>query len=166
MSVADEPTEETDDLDGHVILYPAGGAFNKLRSRQTYLECLIDANWLSYAMSSTQGKRDYIRVNILDRITESGRVLKVFRGKHPENGSLASPSDDEAMERISQKLRDMKKRKALQRNRKQTKAAGNAKWCQDADSSDVGRSFRHNDLFLLERSLNFLPPACRNCGDY
>jgi hypothetical protein len=150
MSVADEPREASDGLDGQVILYPAGGAFNKLRSKQTYLECLIDANWLRYSMSSPQGKREYIRVNILDRIKESGRVLQVFRGKHPENGTLVSPSDDEAMERVSQKLRDMKKRKASQLNGKQSKAAaGDAKCCRDADSNNVGRSCRHNDLSLL-----------------
>jgi hypothetical protein len=150
MSVADDPREASDDFDKQVILYPAGGAFNKLRSRQTYLECLIDANWLSYSMSSPQEKRDYVRENILDRIEKSGRVLKAFRGKHPENGTLISPSDDEAMERISQKLRDMKKRKASQLNGKHTNAAaGSAKCCLGADSNDVGRSCRHNDLFLL-----------------
>jgi hypothetical protein len=55
--------------------------------------------------------------NIFDRIKTSGRVLKVFRGAHPDRGQLVDPGEEESMELITQKLRDMKKRMLLKRRK-------------------------------------------------
>lgn len=96
--------------DKNVILYPAGGAFNKLRPQQSFLECLLDENWKAYTTAAPHDKKVYVREHILARIHASGRVLKIFKGKHPDRGCLIEPMEDEALDRIAQKLRDTKKR--------------------------------------------------------
>lgn len=103
--------EDNQPTDNAVIFYPAGGAFNKLRPQQVFLEQLLDEHCIGYSKTPQKNKRDYVYQNVLLRIQESGRVLKLFQGAHPDDGGLVVPKEDEALERISQKLRDTKKRK-------------------------------------------------------
>lgn len=96
-----------------VILYPAGGAFNKLRPKQTFLESLLQKNWAGYSTAPAHEKKAFVLDNIFNPIRASGRVLKIFKGKHPSRGRLVEPKEDEAYERLAQKLRDMKKRNTV-----------------------------------------------------
>jgi argininosuccinate lyase len=82
----------------------------------------MEQNWYEYSITHTQDKRGFVMSNIFDRIKASGRVLKVFRGSHPDRGQLVDPGEEESMELITQKLRDMKKRMLL-KHRKNKSAA-------------------------------------------
>ena len=97
--------EETRD----VVLYPAGGAFNKLRKKQVFLEQLLSQHWAEYSAAPSHLKKDYVQEHILQRIYDTGRTLKIFQGTSPVNGSYFIPEADVAFERLAQKLRDTKK---------------------------------------------------------
>jgi hypothetical protein len=106
--------------DNYVILYPAGGAFNKLRCKQSFLLDLLDATWLGYSNVPLVEKTAYIRDHILDCIKSSGRTLMRFEGKHPESGSFVHLSEYDAIEQIRQKLRDTKKRQLRAKRKTKT----------------------------------------------
>ena len=80
-----------------------GGNFNKLRKKQTFLEKLLQDNVEEYVASST--KRQFVKENILDKIPGG---LKIFS---KEKGEAYTPDLNEAFDRVSQKIRDIKKRR-------------------------------------------------------
>lgn len=90
------------------IFYPAGGAFNKLRLKQSFLENLLTSNLQAH--NRAPNKRIFIERNILSQLPHG---LKVWRGKTPEDGYLETLDHDAAIERILQVMRDRKKRFAV-----------------------------------------------------
>jgi hypothetical protein len=106
---------ESNDLDKScheaqdVVLYPAGGAFNKLRKKQLFLEQLLSQHWAEYSATHSHLKKKYVHKHILQPIRKSGRTLKIFQGSSPANGFYWIPNDDVAFDRLAQKLRDTKK---------------------------------------------------------
>jgi hypothetical protein len=82
----------------------------------------MEQNWYEYSITHAHDKRGFVLSNILERIEASGRVLKVFRGAHPDRGQLVDPGEEEGMELITQKLRDMKKRMLLKRRKNKSAA--------------------------------------------
>jgi hypothetical protein len=94
-----------------VILYPAGGAFNKLRKKQHYLESILKSHWYGYSQTSTNLKKEYVITNILTPMYNSGRQFKIYNPNHRQTGEAeyTIPNVDVAFERMAQKLRDMKK---------------------------------------------------------
>jgi hypothetical protein len=101
-----------DELD--VVLYPAGGAFNKLRKKQVFLEQLLIQHWASYSVTPSHLKKEYVEKHILQPIRKSGRQFKIFQGSTPANGSYWIPNADVAFDRLAQKLRDTKKTSMIQ----------------------------------------------------
>ena len=90
-------------LKGHFVLYPSGGAFNKLRSsdESRYLHKLLDSNIQGYY--SARSRRLYIIDNILSKIPGGLRVWD----KSLKRSVLLEKED--AYRRVAQKIRDMKK---------------------------------------------------------
>lgn len=88
---------------GQYVLYPSGGAFNKLRrsKEQEYLNKLIDNSIDKYYNSSNRKK--YIITNILTRIPGGLRAWDKTR----DCSYLLD--EDEAVRRVAQKIRDIKK---------------------------------------------------------
>jgi len=89
------------------IFYPAGGAFNKLRLKQSFLENVLSSNLQAHNRSPN--KRSFVERNILSHFPDG---LKVWRGKTPEDGYLETLDHDAAIEKILQVMRDRKKRLA------------------------------------------------------
>ena len=115
--------EQNDDCDD-VILYPAGGAFNKLRKKQQFLESLLKSQWQRYSEASINTKKEFVMTNVLTPIYQSGRQFKIYNLNHRDTGEeeYTIPNLDMACERIAQKLRDMKKAQtAVARLGKKTK---------------------------------------------
>ena len=117
--------------DGHgvddVILYPAGGAFNKLRKKQQYLESLLKSHWYGYSQASTNLKKDYVVTNILAPMYNSGRQFKIYNPYHQCQEGEAEytiPNVDIAYERMAQKLRDMKKSQTAELYHKRSANSG------------------------------------------
>jgi len=100
--------EREEDLDNnaHFTLYPAGGGFNELRSRKEYrfLEDLLNTSLLGYVRAVN--KREFVVTNILDKIPGG---LKLWKGT-PKDGYMVRLSEDDAYDKISQNLRDRKKK--------------------------------------------------------
>ena len=94
-----------------VILYPAGGAYNKLRKKQQYLESLLKSHWYEYSQTSTNLKKEFVITNLLAPIYHSGRQFKIYNPNYRQTGEAeyTIPNVDIAFERMAQKLRDMKK---------------------------------------------------------
>ena len=90
-------------LRGHCVLYPSGGAFNKLRStaESRYLHKLLDDNIEGYYRA--ENRRLYIIDNILSEIPGGLRVWD----KGLKRSVLLEKED--AYRRVAQKIRDMKK---------------------------------------------------------
>jgi hypothetical protein len=101
-----------DELD--VVLYPAGGCFNKLRKKQVFLEHLLRQHWAGYIGSPPLLKREYVKRHILQSIRDSGRTLKIFRGSSLENGTYLIPQEDAAFKLIGQKFRGITKASLMQ----------------------------------------------------
>jgi len=101
--------EREEDLDNnaHFMLYPAGGAFNELRSRKEYrfLEDLLNQSLLGYIRAVN--KREFVVTNILEKIPGG---LKLWKGRTPKDGYMVRLSEDDAYDKISQNLRDRKKK--------------------------------------------------------
>jgi hypothetical protein len=93
------------------ILYPRGGAFNKLRSKDVFLERLLTDQLESYSKHDLPGrmKKDFIKRNIFDSLKANNYVFMIFDGDHPERGQLIQPNENEAYKIVFQKLRSMKK---------------------------------------------------------
>jgi hypothetical protein len=93
------------------ILYPRGGAFNKLRGEQSYLENLLKEHLSGYVQlkSGAAGKKNYVKEHIFDELEKTEHVFMIFYGVSPYNGKLIQPTESEAYKKIMQKLRSMKK---------------------------------------------------------
>lgn len=88
---------------GHFVLYPCGGAFNKLRATQEsrYLHELLDNNIEGYY--DAENRRLFIINNILSKIPGGLRAWD-------KTEKLSVQLDEEdAYRRVAQKIRDMKK---------------------------------------------------------
>lgn len=105
-----------------VILYPAGGAFNKLRPQQRYLEDLLEQHWRAYSLTPPSQKRSFVKEHFIDPMKASGRTFQIFKGRSPDQGRLVTLTEDDSMERLSQKLRDAKKRCLVCKPKKRAKA--------------------------------------------
>lgn len=75
------------------------------------MECLIDEACDEYTELAAGEKREFVRTQICQRIRNTGRALLVFRGTHPTKGILEEAPEDEILDRLAQKLRDLKKRR-------------------------------------------------------
>jgi hypothetical protein len=136
------------DQQDHIVLYPAGGAFNRLRlehPNNVFLENLLEENWARYSEAPSHSKKEYVRKNIFARIHATGRVLMIFKGD-PVGGNLAEPKEDEAFERIAQRLRDMKKRKKTRKTvggpsmtRKKARKATKPPSSDEEEENDEGK---------------------------
>jgi hypothetical protein len=119
-----------------VVLYPRGGAFNKLRSEQTLLETLLKDCLYGYGhlKSSATEKKNYVKKYILDHLDDRGHAFMIFDGDHPERGKLVKPGESEAYKKIMQKLRSMKKeRHGTVSSPVQSMAnTPEGSWCQDS----------------------------------
>jgi hypothetical protein len=100
------------------VLYPRGGAFNKLRGEQTLLENLLKDCLHGYCQlkATATEKKNYVKAYILDRLDDCGHAFMIFDGDHPERGKLVQPSESEAYKKIMQKLRSMKKERCTYEN--------------------------------------------------
>ena len=93
------------------VLYPRGGAFNKLRSEQSFLEDLLKECLGGYAQlqCGAAGKKRFVKEHIFDCLDSSGYLFMVYEGDHPDRGRLIQPTESEAYKKIMQKLRSLKK---------------------------------------------------------
>jgi len=101
--------ESLDDylLDEHFILFPAGGVFNKLRAtakNSRYLDELFRHSQEGYKGASN--KKTFVNEQIMDKIPGG---LKMWRGK-PDKGLLIALNGHDAYEKITQIMRDLRKR--------------------------------------------------------
>lgn len=80
--------------DDQVILYPAGGCFNRLRSEQTYLNALLRASFSGWERA--ENKKNFVITNILNKIP--GGVWIYDR----ETGRPVRPDKKDAENRILQ----------------------------------------------------------------
>jgi len=108
--VLHDPSEQLEQALEHV-LYPGGGNFNKLRKKQVFLNTLLEDSVDGYIQSNS--KRHFVKEEILAKIPGG---LKVHS---KERGHIYEPSDTEAFDRISQKLRDIKKKRLSDMSKKQ-----------------------------------------------
>ena len=93
-----------------VVLYPPGGAFNKLRRCQVFLGNLLKDILHDFCdLPRFKEKQSFIKHRVLDQLKAKGFVLMIFDGDHPERGKLVQPKECEACTKIIQKLRSMKK---------------------------------------------------------
>ena len=96
-------------LDHHFIFFPAGGTFNKFRATSPncqYLDQLFDNSMRGY--STARSKRSYVYDNILSKIPGS---IKIWKGKSPHRGCLITLTDEQAYDKVTQVMRDRKKRR-------------------------------------------------------
>jgi len=97
--------KEDDDEEEQVyphVLYPGGGDFNKLRKKQKFLNSLIESCVDGYLAAGSH-KRHFVKENILDKIPGGLFV------HHKEKEHIYQPEEQEAFERVAQKIRDIKK---------------------------------------------------------
>lgn len=102
---------ENPKLPNFVVLYPRGGAFNKLRAGQSFLENLLQDSLDGYIQlkNCAAVKKSYVKKHIFDCLDSSGHLFMIYEGDHPDRGRLIQPSKMEAYKKIMQKLRSMKK---------------------------------------------------------
>jgi hypothetical protein len=102
-----------DTMSQYAVLYPRGGAFNKLRAEQSFLENLLKDSLEGYCelTNSRCVKKNYVKNHIFDALDASGHVFMVFEGEDPTRGKLVQPCESDAYKRIMQKFRSMKKEK-------------------------------------------------------
>ena len=93
------------------VLYPRGGAFNKLRRSQVFLENLLNDVLQDFCMlsSSRLAKVAFVKQRVFDHLKSKGYSFMIFEGDHPERGRLVQPDASEACKVVFQKLRSMKK---------------------------------------------------------
>ena len=94
----------------YAVLYPPGGAFNKLRCRQVFLVDLLKDILHDFCeLSRSKSKQSFVKQRVFDPLKANGYVFMIFVGDHPERGMLVQPNEDKAFEKVVQKLRSMKK---------------------------------------------------------
>lgn len=100
-------------LDDHFIVFPSGGLYNQLRAtskNSRYLDALFKQSQAGY--NAAKSKKDFVRVQILDKIPGG---LKLWRGK-PGKGLLIPLNGDDAYLKVTQFMRDLRKRNLDQRS--------------------------------------------------
>ena len=88
-----------------VVLYPPGGAFNKLRNEQTFALKAFLADHIA-AYENSDDKKEYVLEHVLGNIPGG---LWFWKGNADTGCRVRPVNIDEAYEKISQKLRDVKK---------------------------------------------------------
>lgn len=79
-----------------VTLYPAGGDFNKLRQKQSFLNDLLTRNVEGYV--NAVEKKEYLKTEIIDQIPGG---LWLWEGNNvQDDGSCRRLDDDEAFQRL------------------------------------------------------------------
>jgi len=99
----DSSALDEDEVEGHYVLYPSGGAFNKKRQSKEneHLNCLLAKNITAY--SKSKNRRDFIVSNILSQLPGGLYVWD----KEKNHARLLD--EEEAYNRLTQRIRDMKK---------------------------------------------------------
>jgi len=86
----------------HHVLYPRNGRFNALRKRQTYLKRLLEESVDGYSQASC--KKKFVELEFLPKLPGGLKICS-------PSGIVTAANKEEAIDRISQRLRDLRKPK-------------------------------------------------------